>query len=65
VTSLERNGALLDLARRAGWRFKITGHNTGYSATFYFDPGSDEPRTIESDTYSGIHAELVRAIHSR
>jgi deoxyribodipyrimidine photolyase len=65
VTSLERDLALLEAARLAGWRWMLSAHTDGYDFRFYNEDSTDEPRTVGATTATGAISELVRAIHSR
>jgi hypothetical protein len=65
VTTLERDLALLEAARLAGWTWMVTADSSGYCFRYYNVDDANEPRTIGAATATGAISELVRAIHSR
>jgi hypothetical protein len=65
VTTLERDLALLENARKSGWTWMISADSSGYSFRYYNVDDTQEPRTVGAATATGAISELVRAIHSR
>jgi hypothetical protein len=65
VTSFERDAAYLSLLARSGWRWSIGPNQTGFTCRFFCLANDEEPRTIEGESYSALHAELVKLISER
>jgi hypothetical protein len=65
MTSFDKNAALLELFTRQGWEIHIDiGTKTG-RFVLSGKGCTDEPRTIQHESITGLFAELVKLISER